>query len=85
MRTQPLPSTHHHHRFLPRRRINGQPHSRRLEGLAGHGAGGVVLAPGPQIAADLGGLAERHADARATEEGVGGPVVFAEVEVHVGA
>ncbi len=60
-------------------------HSRRLVRHAGHGAGRVVLASGPQIAADTRGVAEGHFDARGAEEGVGGAVVFAEVEVHVGA
>ena len=59
--------------------------SRRLIRHAGHGPRGVVLASCPEVAADLGGLAKGHADARGAEEGVGGTVVFAEVEVDVGA
>ena len=43
------------------------------------------MASGPQIAADLRGFAKGHTDAGGAEEGVGGTVVFAEVEVHVGA
>ena len=57
--------------------------SRRLGRVTGHGTSGVVLASGPQIAADLRGFAKRHADARGTEEGVGGAVVHAEVKVYV--
>ena len=60
-------------------------HSRRLVWHTGHRARGVVLASGPQITADLRGFAKGHADAGGAEEGVGGTVVFAEVEVHVGA
>lgn len=59
--------------------------SRRLSRHARHGTSSVILASGPQITADLGGIAESHADARGAEEGVGGAVVFAEVEIHVGA
>ena len=58
--------------------------SRRLVGHTGHGAGRVVLASGPQGTADLRGVAERHAETRGAEEGVGGAVVLAEIEIHVG-
>ena len=64
---------------------HGRTHSRCLVRHAGHGARGVILAPGPQVAADLRDFAEGHADARGAEEGVGGSVVFAEVEIYVGA
>lgn len=60
-------------------------HSRGLVWHTGHRARRVVLASGPQITADLRGFAKGHADAGGAEEGVGGTVVFAEVEVHVGA
>ena len=59
--------------------------SRRLIRHTGHSPRSVILAAGPQVAADLRGFAKGHADARGAEEGVGGAVVFAEVKVHVGA
>ena len=69
------------------RRVSVSPRARLRRPVrhAGHGAGRVVLAAGPEVAADLRGFAKGHADARGAEEGVGGAVVFAEVEVHVGA
>lgn len=39
----------------------------------------------PEVAVDLRRFAKGHADARGAEEGVCGAVVFAEVEVYVGA
>ena len=60
-------------------------HLRRLVWHTGHRARRVVLASGPQVTADLRGFAKGHADAGGAEEGIGGTVVFAEVEVHVGA
>ena len=76
--------------FLSFRKLSEPPpppstYSRRLIWHTGHRARGVILASGPQITADLGGFAKGHADAGGAEEGVGGTVVFAEVEVHVGA
>lgn len=44
----------------------------------------VILAAGPEVAAHERGLAEGHGDTRGTEEGGGGAVIFAEVEVYVG-
>ena len=73
---------HHHQPYSP---TPSHPRSRNLIRHAGHGARGVILAPGPQAAADLRGFAKGHADARGAEEGVGGAVVFAEVKVYVGA
>ncbi len=73
---------HHHHPYSP---TPSHPRSRNLIRHAGHGARGVILAPGPQAAADLRGFAKGHADARGAEEGIGGAVVFAEVKVYVGA
>ena len=58
---------------------------RRLVWHTGHRARRVVLASGPQVTADLCGFAKGHADAGGAEEGVGGTVVFAEIEVYVGA
>ena len=60
-------------------------HSRRLVWHTGHRARRVVLASSPQVTADLRGFAKGHADAGGAEEGVGGAVIFADVEVHVGA
>ena len=73
--------------FLSLRRLTRKlsAHSRRLVWHTGHRARGVILASGPQITTDLRGFAKGHADAGGAEEGVGGTVVLAEVEVHVGA
>ena len=75
--------------YLSRRKFSEPPpsnaHSRRLVWHTGHRARRVILASSPQVTADLRGFAKGHADAGGAEEGVGGAVVFAEVEVHVGA
>ena len=50
-----------------------------------HRPGGIIPAPMPRGAAHARHFPKGHADARGAEEGARGAVVFAEVEVDVGA